>query len=286
MRTGIAVELTAADRAQLEVIAADPQQSAEARLARPDRACHSPRALAPSRSCATRPRARRPCGTGRSVSCGRVSKACSATGPRPSRIRPLGPEVTEYVVAADPCRTAGRDDPLDRPSDGKAAGIGQSSRPAYLVCARARAAPHPHLQAVQRPGVRGQGPRHRRALCRSAGTCRRTLVRREEPDPGARPNRQRATLLEKPIRPIVPPRERQIRYVLAQECEEPPSIAVVPACQRWSILKREGVVPVSLRKLSVKWLWLAKPTASATSAIDRLAPSSISLPRRMRRSIR
>ena len=32
-----------------------------------------------------------------------------------------------------------------------------------------------------------------------------------------------------------------------------------------SIRKREGVVPISFRKLSVKWLWLAKPTVSATS---------------------
>lgn len=56
--------------------------------------------------------------------------------------------------------------------------------------------------------------------------------------------------------------------------------------QRRSIRKRDGVVPVSFRKLSVKWLWLAKPTASATSAIDRSAPSSSSLARRMRRSIR
>ncbi len=58
------------------------------------------------------------------------------------------------------------------------------------------------------------------------------------------------------------------------------------ADQLRSIRKRDGVVPVSFRKLSVKWLWLAKPTASATSAIDRSAPSSSSLPRRMRRSIR
>lgn len=58
------------------------------------------------------------------------------------------------------------------------------------------------------------------------------------------------------------------------------------ADQLLSIRKRDGVVPVSFRKLSVKWLWLAKPIASATSAIDRSAPSSSSLPRRMRRSIR
>src|SRR3546814_9320857 len=41
------------------------------------------------------------------------------------------------------------------------------------------------------------------------------------------------------------------------------------AAQLRSIRKRDGVVPVSLRKLSVKWLWLAKPTEIAISAIDR-----------------
>src|SRR3546814_5468844 len=35
------------------------------------------------------------------------------------------------------------------------------------------------------------------------------------------------------------------------------------AAQLRSIRKRDGVVPVSLRKLSVKWLWLAKPTEIA-----------------------
>lgn len=36
---------------------------------------------------------------------------------RPSRIPPLGPEVAERVVA-DACRSAGRDDALDRRHDG------------------------------------------------------------------------------------------------------------------------------------------------------------------------
>lgn len=58
------------------------------------------------------------------------------------------------------------------------------------------------------------------------------------------------------------------------------------AAQLRSIRKRDGVVPVSLRKLSVKWLWLAKPTEIAISAIDCSAPSKSSFARRMRRSIR
>src|SRR3546814_4807576 len=54
------------------------------------------------------------------------------------------------------------------------------------------------------------------------------------------------------------------------------------AAQLRSIRKRDGVVPVSLRKLSVKWLWLAKPTEIAISAIDCSAPSNSSFARRMR----
>ena len=68
----------------------------------------------------------------------------------------------------DARRAAGRDDPLDRPRDGQGGGRQPLLRAARLALARASAAPHPHLQALERPAVRRQGARHRRALRRSA----------------------------------------------------------------------------------------------------------------------
>ena len=59
---------------------------------------------------------------------------------RPSRIPPLGPEVAARVVAADACRSAGRDHPLDRRSDGTGERHQRQRGPAHLEGARASAA--------------------------------------------------------------------------------------------------------------------------------------------------
>ena len=56
---------------------------------------------------------------------------------------------------------------------------------ADLAGVRAPTAPPGHLQAVQGPVVRRQGPRRRRAVSEPARARRRALRRREVPDPGA-----------------------------------------------------------------------------------------------------
>src|SRR5512132_3111165 len=66
--------------------------------------------------------------------------------------------------------------------------VGVSLRSATdLGSAPAAAAPHPHLQALQRPGLRREGRGHRRPVHGPAGARRRALDRRKKPDPGARP---------------------------------------------------------------------------------------------------
>ena len=95
---------------------------------------------------------------------------------------------------------AGRDHALDRADAGQGGGRQPALGAAHPRGPPARPAPHPHLQAVERPEVRRQAPRHRRPLCRSARPCRRPLGRREEPDPGARPHPARPADEEGPRR--------------------------------------------------------------------------------------
>ena len=105
---------------------------------------------------------------------------------RPSRIPPLEAEVAARVVAAHADRSAWRDDALDRGRHGQAPGHQRQFGATHLAQTWLAAASDAPVQAVQRPAVRRQAARHRRALCRSAGACRRSLDRRKEPDPGAR----------------------------------------------------------------------------------------------------
>ena len=60
------------------------------------------------------------------------------------------------------------------------------------------------LQAVHRPGLRRQGARHRRALHGPARSCPGAVRRREEPDPGARPQPAAAAAAPRPGRAAQP----------------------------------------------------------------------------------
>ena len=84
-------------------------------------------------------------------------------------------------------RATWRDDPLDETRHGHGGRRQSILRAACLAFARAPAAPHPHLQALERSGIR------RQSLGTSSGS---TLIarsrggsvdRREVPDPGTRP---------------------------------------------------------------------------------------------------
>ena len=87
---------------------------------------------------------------------------------------------------ADACRSAGRDHPLDRRSDGTGERHQRQRGPAHLEGARASAAPLSAIQALERSELRRQAARRGRALCRSAGPRHRAVARREEPNPGSR----------------------------------------------------------------------------------------------------
>src|SRR4051794_37460937 len=117
---------------------------------------------------------------------------------RPSRIARFGPEVGERIVALTLTEPLGEITHWTGRAMAKAAGVSLSYVQRNLALARASAAPHPHLQAVERSSLCGQGPRHRRPLRRSAGPRGGAVDRREEPDPGARP---RATRLADEARP-------------------------------------------------------------------------------------
>jgi hypothetical protein len=60
-------------------------------------------------------------------------------------------------------------------------------RAAHLARLRLAAAPGGDVQALDRPGLRGQGARRGGSLCLAARACRRVVRGRKIPDPGARP---------------------------------------------------------------------------------------------------
>ena len=87
---------------------------------------------------------------------------------------------------ADAGNDAGRRDPLVAPFDGPGERAVAHDGPADMGGLQRAAAPLGDLQAVGRSAVRGQGPRHRRALSVAAGPRAGALCRRKEPDPGTR----------------------------------------------------------------------------------------------------
>ena len=92
---------------------------------------------------------------------------------------PLGDRTVRSGGDADLCRAARRSDPLDRPGDGQDERRLPALGAADLGGARPAAAPHPHLQALDRSRVRRQARGHRRPVRRPAQACGRALGRRE-----------------------------------------------------------------------------------------------------------
>ena len=88
---------------------------------------------------------------------------------------------------ADAGNGARRCDPLEPPLDGPGERhLGDDGAP-HLGRLRPAAAPLGDLQAVERSAVHRQGARHHRPLSRPSRARAGALCRREEPDPGARP---------------------------------------------------------------------------------------------------
>ena len=87
---------------------------------------------------------------------------------------------------ADARGTARGNDPLDRRPDREGGGAQRKFRSTHLARPWSATAPDAPVQAVQRPALRRQIARCRRALCRSARTRHRPVGRRKEPDSGAR----------------------------------------------------------------------------------------------------
>jgi transposase len=182
MRPGIIIDVTAADRARLEAVVADRNSPQK----------HVWRAaivLATADGLGTNAVMRR---TGKSKTVvWRWQERFASDGvdgllrdkTRPSRIAPFGPEVGERIVALTLAEPPGETTQWTGRAMAKAIGVSHSY--VQRVWRSHGLQPHRILQALERPGFRGQGPRHRRALCRSARSCRGPLHRREEPDPGA-----------------------------------------------------------------------------------------------------
>ena len=137
-------------------------------------------------------------------------------------------------------------DPLDGPHGRQGRRRQPARGAAHLGGAPPPAPPHPHLQEVQRPGVRRKGRGHRRPLHEPARPCRRRVDRREKPNPGARPHparpaaearqmrhhdpRLQAQRHDHPVRRPQRPRRHRRRPVHAEP--HPPGIHQVPQRRR------------------------------------------------------
>jgi transposase len=102
---------------------------------------------------------------------------------RPSRIPPLGPQVAERVIALTQKDPPGETTHWTAGMMAKAAAISVSS--VQRIWRAHGLQPH---RVRQFKLSTDQAARHRRALCRSAGSCHRALGRREIANPGARPH--------------------------------------------------------------------------------------------------
>ena len=114
-------------------------------------------------------------------------RVCCATRPvrpasRQCRKRPRCMPRSSSAPCAEP---PGAVHPLDRPRHGQSRRRQPARRSALVGGAPAAAAPHSHLQALQRSRVRREGRGHRRPLHGPAQARGGRLDRREEPVPGA-----------------------------------------------------------------------------------------------------
>ena len=106
---------------------------------------------------------------------------------RPPGTPPLSAAIKTLVADQDDARDAAGRDPLERALDGARGRHQPHQRPEYLARARPQAASGGQLQGLQRPGVRGESRGRGRPLPRSAGQGGGLFGRREEPNPGTRP---------------------------------------------------------------------------------------------------
>ena len=104
---------------------------------------------------------------------------------RPSRLKPLGQEVIDKVVALTATEPPHEATHWTGAAMAKAAGISVSS--VQRIWKAHGLEPHRvrRFKLSTDPRVRAEAARHCRALRRPAGPCRGALGRREEPDPGA-----------------------------------------------------------------------------------------------------
>ena len=147
MREGIRVEVKAADRACLEAIVADRNS--------PQKHVWRARIVLLTADGAGTSEIMRQAGTSK-VTVWRWQERFMRAGiegllrdkTRPSRIPPLGAEVTAQVVALTARRSAGGNHPLDGRDDGESSRHQRQFGTAHLAGARAAAAPGAPVQAV------------------------------------------------------------------------------------------------------------------------------------------
>jgi transposase len=175
MRTGISITLKPADRRRLKVLARD-------RNAPHKHVWRAEIVLLSADGVGTNEIMRR---TGKSKTCvWRWQERFMQEGfdgllrdkTRPSRIRPLGSNITERVV------TLTQTDPPAEATHWTAAMMAKvvdisASSVQRIWRARPSTAPGETVQALHRPKICRQAARHRRPLCRSARPCRRSLGR-------------------------------------------------------------------------------------------------------------
>src|SRR5215471_10768080 len=161
--------------------------SAEACVARPDHPRHR-RRLRHHRDHAP---------IGQSEACG-VAMAAAVHGVGRRRVASRQDAQARQVAAAGCDRpeghrprdwpAAGRSDALDWPDAGQGGGYQLAVGATHPRGPPARAASCPDVQAVERSDVRRKAQGCGRSLHRSSRPCRRTLGRREEPNPSPRPH--------------------------------------------------------------------------------------------------
>ena len=161
-------------------------------------------ASARTRSCGERPSPRPAFGAGRNAFWRTGSLEDGFDGllrdkTRPSRIKPLSAEAAERLVALTLGDPPGETTHWTGALMAKAAGLSVSSvqRNWRAVCNRTGCASSSCPTTRQRPALRRQIARCRRAPCRSARTRHRPVGRRKEPDSGARPHPARIAAEER-----------------------------------------------------------------------------------------
>src|SRR5882762_9348944 len=107
--------------------------------------------------------------------------------PRPGRPREIGDDEIAETVRLTLETTPKDATHLEPAVDGRSRRSRALDHPSHLESLRPAAAPRGKLQAFDRSPVRGEGARYCRALYGAARACAGPVRRREEPDPGARP---------------------------------------------------------------------------------------------------